>query len=266
MAMDNRAGSIFGLVNPSYGASDPGMNVPLTSNPGLSQLSPYLNFDPGYLQATQPEFIALEGQPQTRGRFELAFSQIGGSCVAGGVVGGGQGLYRGLIDTHAAGHAGKIRRTQLLNYVMKRGSASANTLGVVAFMYSGLGWLAYAARGNKEDAVNTVAAATLTGLIYKSSAGLRKCAAGGVLGLGLSLGYVAWPASAMASNDKRPGKCCRNCGRNCGRKCRGEKKCPAFFVTCHSSGKTSTTKYAGSLMRTPSPSVSTTRSQMFRGS
>ena len=28
MAMDNRNGSIFGLVNPSYAASDPGMNVP----------------------------------------------------------------------------------------------------------------------------------------------------------------------------------------------------------------------------------------------
>ena len=50
----------------------------VTSKPGLSQLSPYLNFDPSYLQTTQPEFIALEGQPQTRGRFELAFSQIGG--------------------------------------------------------------------------------------------------------------------------------------------------------------------------------------------
>lgn len=50
----------------------------MTSNPGLSQLSPYLNFDPAYLQTTQPEFIALEGASQKRGRFELAFSQIGG--------------------------------------------------------------------------------------------------------------------------------------------------------------------------------------------
>lgn len=50
----------------------------MTSNPGLSQLSPYLNFDPAYLQTSQPEFIALEGASQKRGRFELAFSQIGG--------------------------------------------------------------------------------------------------------------------------------------------------------------------------------------------
>ncbi|XP_050702939.1 mitochondrial import inner membrane translocase subunit Tim23-like [Eriocheir sinensis] len=191
MAMDNRSG-ILGLVSPSYGASDPGMNVPLTSNPGLSQLSPYLNFDPSYLQTSQPEFIALEGQPQKRGRFELAFSQIGGSCLIGAGLGGGQGLYRGLMETAAAGHTGKIRRTQLLNYMMKRGSASANTLGVVAFMYSGLGWLIYYLRGSHEDHYNTAAAATMTGMLYKSTAGLKKCAAGGLVGLGLSALVVAF--------------------------------------------------------------------------
>ncbi|XP_045109698.1 mitochondrial import inner membrane translocase subunit Tim23-like isoform X2 [Portunus trituberculatus] len=164
----------------------------LTSKPGLSQLSPYLNFDPSYLQTTQPEFIALEGQPQRRGRFELAFSQIGGSCLLGAGLGGGHGLYRGLMETAASGHTGKIRRTQLLNYIMKRGSASANTLGVVAFMYSGLGWLIYHFRGNQEDHVNTVSAATLTGLLYKSTAGVKKCAAGGLVGLGLSLAFVAF--------------------------------------------------------------------------
>ncbi|XP_045596627.1 mitochondrial import inner membrane translocase subunit Tim23 [Procambarus clarkii] len=192
MAMDNRSGSLFGLVSPSYGASDPGMNVPLTSNPGLSQLSPYLNFDPAYLQTTQPEFIALEGASQKRGRFELAFSQIGGSCLLGAGVGGAQGLYGGIQETAAAGHTGKIRRTQLLNCLMKRGSASANTLGVVAFMYSGLGCLLYYARGSHEDEVNTVGAATMTGLLYKSTAGLRKCAMGGLVGLGLSAVYIAF--------------------------------------------------------------------------
>lgn len=192
MAMDNRSSGLFGLINPSYGSGDPGMNVPLTSNPGLSQLSPYLNFDPAYLQTTQPEFIALEGASQKRGRFELAFSQIGGSCLIGAGLGGAQGLYRGLQETAAAGHTGKIRRTQLLNYVMKRGSASANTLGVVAFMYSGFGCLLYYARGSHEDELNTLGAGTLTGLLYKSTAGMRKCAMGGLVGLAVSAAYVAF--------------------------------------------------------------------------
>lgn len=192
MAMDNRSSGIFGLVNPSYGASDPGMNVPLTSNPGLSQLSPYLNFDPAYLQTTQPEFITLDGASQKRGRFELAFSQIGGSCLVGAGLGGAHGVYRGLQDTAAAGHTGKIRRTQMLNYITKRGSASANTLGVVALMYSGLGWMFCYVRGSQEDELNTLAAGTLTGLLYKSTTGLRKCAMGGLAGLAFSSLYVAF--------------------------------------------------------------------------
>jgi len=192
MAMDNRSSGILGLINPGYGSSDPGMNVPLTSNPGLAQLSPYLNFDPAYLQTTQPEFIPLEGAEQKRRRMELAFSQIGGLCLIGAGLGGGQGFYRGLKETAAAGHTGKIRRTQLLNYVMKRGSASANTLGVVAFMYSGLGCLLYYARGKEEDDFNTIGAGALTGLIYKSTAGLKKCAVGGMIGLAASAAYVAF--------------------------------------------------------------------------
>ena len=45
-----------------------------------SQLSPYLSIDPSYLQ-NQPEFISLEGARPRRGRFEMAFSQIGGELI-----------------------------------------------------------------------------------------------------------------------------------------------------------------------------------------
>ncbi|XP_076034723.1 translocase of inner mitochondrial membrane 23 isoform X2 [Oratosquilla oratoria] len=143
MAMDNRRSSILGLYNPTYGAGDPGMNVPCL-------------------------------------------------CMIGASLGGTHGLYRGLQETSAAGHTGKIRRTQLLNYVMKRGSASANTLGVVAVMYSGLGCLLYWGRGSHEDELNTLGAGTLTGLLYKSTAGLKKCAIGGAVGLALSAACIAF--------------------------------------------------------------------------
>jgi len=192
MAVDNRNGGILGLINPSYGARDPGMNVPLTSNPGLSQLSPYLNFDPNYLQTTQPEYFTLEGASQKRGRFELAFSQIGGCCLIGSGLGGAHGFYRGLQETSAAGLVGSIRRTQLLNYTMKRGSAAANTLGVMAVMYSGIGCLIYYARDKEEDHLNTLSAGTLTGLLYKSTAGIKKCAVGGLVGLAISAAFVAF--------------------------------------------------------------------------
>lgn len=81
-------------------------------NRNLAPLSPYLNFDPSYLQTSQPEFIFAEGASHQRGRFELAFSTIGGSCMVGGGVGGAAGLVQGLRDTSLAGQASKLRRTQ----------------------------------------------------------------------------------------------------------------------------------------------------------
>lgn len=82
------------------------------SKQNLAPLSPYLNFDPVYLPQSQPEFIFPEGASRQRGRFELAFSQIGVSCMAGAAIGGVGGLYNGLRNTTLAGHTGKLRRTQ----------------------------------------------------------------------------------------------------------------------------------------------------------
>ncbi|KFM59780.1 Mitochondrial import inner membrane translocase subunit Tim23, partial [Stegodyphus mimosarum] len=58
-------------------------------------------------------------------------------------------------------------------------------------MYSGFGVLFSWIRG-VDDEVNTIAAGTATGLLYKSSAGLRKCGIGGALGLGMASAYCLW--------------------------------------------------------------------------
>lgn len=57
---------------------------------------------------------------------------------------------------------------RILNHIMKQGSATANTLGTLAVMYSGFGVLLQYVRG-EDDEVNTVVAGTATGLLYKSS-------------------------------------------------------------------------------------------------
>lgn len=159
----------------------------------LAPLSPYLNYDPGYVQSSQPEFIFLDGQNKQRGRMELAFGQIGGSCMIGAGIGGIAGLYNGLKTTTLAGQTGKLRRTQLLNHVMKQGSVNANTLGTVAVMYSAFGVILQWVRETDDD-LNTLAAATATGMLYKSSAGLRKCGIGGAIGFGISALYCLWNA------------------------------------------------------------------------
>jgi len=178
--------NLLSIYNPSYTAEDPSMNVSVYSS-GASKLSPYLNVDP-YI-AAEPEFILPEGASRQRGRFEFAFGAIGSSVILGAAFGGFSGLYRGYRDTQ--GQIGKVRRTQLINYVGKQGATSANALGVVALMYSGFGCFLSWYR-EKDDDANTLAAATATGLLFKSTTGLRRCAIGGALGFGLASAYILW--------------------------------------------------------------------------
>jgi len=171
-----------------YSAQDPSMNVSVYSNSsGVSKLSPYLSVDPSIL--AEPEFILPEGAGRQRGRLEYAFGTIGGSVLLGAGAGGINGLYRGLRDTQ--GQPLAIRRTQLLNYIGKHGASAGNSLGVVALMYSGLGVLMSWAR-ETDDEYNTLAAATATGLLYKSSAGLKRCGIGGAVGFCLAAAYTLW--------------------------------------------------------------------------
>jgi len=186
--MENRTGLGAGLFG-AYSSADPTMNVPVSSSKNTI-MSPYLNFDPAYLGPSQEsQFIFPEGANQRRGRFELAFSQIGGSVFAGGAFGGVNGVYTGLKATTAAQLTGAVRRTQMLNFITKQGASYAQTLGIIALMYSGFGVIISSARG-ADDEINTVAAGTLTGLLYKSSAGLKKCGFGGLVGFGLAATYI----------------------------------------------------------------------------
>lgn len=74
---------------------------------------------------------------------------------------------------------------------MKQGSATANTLGTIAVLYSAFGVLLSWARG-EDDEINTIVAGGATGLMYKSTSGLRKCALGGGIGLALSSLWVLY--------------------------------------------------------------------------
>jgi len=178
--------SLLGFYSPSYAPDDPSMNVSVYSS-GVSKLSPYLNVDPYINQ--EPEFILPEGANRQRGRFEFAFGTIGSGVMVGGAFGVVNGLYTGVRAT--AGMTGNVRRTQLINYMSKSGASSANALGVIAVMYSGFGCFLSWYRDTDDDA-NTLAAATTTGLLYKSSAGLRRCAIGGGIGLAMSAAYCLW--------------------------------------------------------------------------
>ncbi|CAB3249645.1 unnamed protein product [Arctia plantaginis] len=161
------------------------------SNQSSAGLSPYLNFDPHYIPKMQPEFLYPDDShmASTARRSNVALPIIGMSFMTGSGLGGMTGLYKGLRATTLAGQTGKVRRTQIINYVMKQGTNTGCTLGIIASFYScialGVTWLR-----DKEDTGNTFIAAATTGIIYKSTAGLRSMALGGAVGLTLAGVYT----------------------------------------------------------------------------
>merc|ERR1712013_504972 len=88
-----------------------------------------------------------------------------------------------IFDTEAK--RGKLRRTQITNYTLKSGALVSNALGSIAVSYSVLYCLLSLAHEDHDEA-KSVVSGTLTGLMFKSTSGLKKCARGGLLGFGLS--------------------------------------------------------------------------------
>ncbi|KAI1292152.1 Mitochondrial import inner membrane translocase subunit Tim23 [Halotydeus destructor] len=137
--------------------------------------SPYLNFDPKVISPgiNDSQWIFPDGaiNKPSRGRFEMAFSQIGGSVFTGAAVGGAFGVVHGAKATspEITGQqlSAAVRRTQMLNYIVKNGSNAANACGVVAVLYSAIG-VGLSFVHESSDDINSVVAGAATGLIYGS--------------------------------------------------------------------------------------------------
>ncbi|CEJ92022.1 Putative Mitochondrial import inner membrane translocase subunit tim23 [[Torrubiella] hemipterigena] len=84
--------------------------------------------------------------------------------------GGAWGLQEGLRSS--AGQAPKLRLNAVLNAVTRRGPFLGNSAGVVAILYNCVNSLIGNLRG-KHDAANTIIAGGLSGMVFKSTKGLR---------------------------------------------------------------------------------------------
>ncbi|NXW52017.1 TIM23 translocase, partial [Nyctiprogne leucopyga] len=161
-------GGLFGAGGAGYSHADLA-GVPLT---GMSPLSPYLNLDPRYLVQDTDEFILPTGANKTRGRFELAFFTIGGCCMTGAAFGALNGLRLGLKETQNMAWS-KPRNVHLDSSpcISENGSFNLNFLICFSFpalLYSAFGVIIEKTRGAEDD-LNTIAAGTLTGMLYKST-------------------------------------------------------------------------------------------------
>uniref|UniRef100_A0A674NNU9 Translocase of inner mitochondrial membrane 23 homolog a (yeast) n=1 Tax=Takifugu rubripes TaxID=31033 RepID=A0A674NNU9_TAKRU len=164
-------GSLFGSGAPEYSNAELA-GVPLS---GMSPLSPYLNVDPRYLVQVDMSLSLL------------TFLAV---LVAGATLGALNGLRMGLKETRDMAWS-KPRNVQIINMVTRQGASWANSLGSVALLYSAFGVAIEKARGAEDD-INTVAAGTLTGMVFKSAGGLKGVARGGLLGFALSGAYALY--------------------------------------------------------------------------
>uniref|UniRef100_V5IG13 Putative mitochondrial import inner membrane translocase subunit tim23 n=1 Tax=Ixodes ricinus TaxID=34613 RepID=V5IG13_IXORI len=169
--MDRQGGSYFG----AYPSIDPSFQIPSGQN---APVSPYLNFDPAYINAGGPEWIFPKAHRGNVGVLNWLFLRLEApswlalllaECRDSTEV----SRRRAWPDTRVA--FGEHRCSTTLR---RGGAGSANVLGVVAVMYSGFGVLFSFVRG-ADDELNTLAGpGPSTGLLYKSSSGLRRCRPG----------------------------------------------------------------------------------------
>jgi len=127
MADDNGGARNPGLFTGGLGGGRGGLG-------GAAQLSPYLNFDPSYLQTVEPDY--LYDTEAKRGKLEKSFTAIGSSVCVGAALGGTYGLFDGIRQTAMADMSGKLRRTQITNYTLKSAASVSNALGSVVVSYS----------------------------------------------------------------------------------------------------------------------------------
>jgi import inner membrane translocase subunit TIM23 len=104
----------------------------------------------------------------------------GVTYLTGLSLGGAWGLQEGLRKS--SGQPPRLRLNTVLNAVTRRGPFLGNSAGVVAIVYNCNNALIGYLRG-KHDAANSIAAGTISGMLFKSTRGVRTMMiSGGIVG------------------------------------------------------------------------------------
>ena len=141
----------------------------------------------GSMTSSGDDIDYLEYDKKGRGMSERMFYNSGVAYTIGTLGGGAYGFVEGWKSSPS--RRMKIRINSVLNGMGKRGSRAGNALGTVALLYSGFEALADTVEIERYtggyDVVNPIAAAVLTGMLYKSTKGPKVMALAGVLGAGI---------------------------------------------------------------------------------
>ncbi|MCJ1249962.1 Mitochondrial import inner membrane translocase subunit tim23 [Trapelia coarctata] len=167
-----------------------------TSIPDPSALHPLAG-----LNAETLDYLTLEDTPlappthaalPSRGWSDDLCYGTGITYISALSLGGAWGLIEGLNRTPASAPP-KLRLNSVLNSVTRRGPFLGNSAGVLALVYNLVNSAVGAARG-KSDAANSVVAGAVSGMLFKSTRGVRP--------MMISGGLVAGAAGAWAITRK----------------------------------------------------------------
>ncbi|KAF8978291.1 Mitochondrial import inner membrane translocase subunit tim23 [Entomortierella lignicola] len=164
----NPSDTVSAFLNTAY---DPARLHPLA---GLGGGLDYINLDdtPSLPSSHSGGFMPSRGWSD-----DLSYG-TGVTYITGLTLGGAYGFFEGLRSSPSP--AFKIRLNTVLNHMTRRGPFLGNSAGVLALMYNGFNGVIGQTRGT-HDPFNSMLAGGLTGVLFKSTAGLRAAgSAGGV--------------------------------------------------------------------------------------
>lgn len=165
-----------------------------SSLPDPSQLHPLAGLNQQTLDYLSLEDSALSELPGARSALpsrgwsdDLCYG-TGVTYLSALTIGGTWGLVEGMNRLPASAPP-KLRLNSVLNSVTRRGPFLGNSAGVIAMVYNGINSTIGYYRG-KHDSANSVAAGALSGMLFKSTKGVRP--------MMISGGLVAGAAGAWA--------------------------------------------------------------------
>lgn len=168
--------------------------------PDPSELHPLAGLNQDTLDYITLEDSALDELPGSRSALpsrgwtdDLCYG-TGTTYLAALTIGGAWGLAEGLKKTPATAPP-KLRLNSVLNSITRRGPFLGNSAGVVAMVYNGINSSLGYARG-KHDSANSIVAGALSGMVFKSTRGLKP--------MMISGGIVASIAGVWAVRTRAP--------------------------------------------------------------
>ncbi|KAL8894425.1 MAG: hypothetical protein Q9192_004332 [Flavoplaca navasiana] len=147
------------------------------SLPDPSQLHPLAGLNHQTLDYLSLDESALSDLPGSRSALpsrgwsdDLQYG-TGVTYLSALTLGGSYGMIEGLKRTPASAPP-KIRLNSVLNSITRRGPFLGNSAGIIAMVYNGINSTIGYYRG-KHDSANSVVAGALSGMLFKSTRGLR---------------------------------------------------------------------------------------------